>query len=478
LARSVMYVGEAFPGGVVDTASFYSTQSLFDHDVVVLEPPQDITHFDSYKGKPSLGESASFRFSEACSHWRSEMAECLSAGKTAIVFLELYQAFFIDSGQRSYSGTGRNQKTTVHVSLHDNYKCLPITLGGITSRSGKAMKTTRDIAPIRDYWAKYADKLGYHVYFSDPRVTPMLVTKTGDKTVAGIFRAAGGGCLVLIPPIEWDWEDFVEVGDDDEEEWTNEGVEFGKSLLGILLGIDSAVRGDPAHASPPEWTTADEYALARERSLHAEIAEVNGRIELLREQALSKRLETAEAATLRSLLFASGKELEAAVVLALQTLGFSAENYSDEQSEFDIVFQSSEGRFLGEVEGKENKPINIDKLRQLEMNIQEDFQRDEIDEYAVGVLFGNAFRLTPPPDRSDACFSDKCMTGAARSGTILVRTPDLFAAARYVAENPNTKRYAKSVRQAMARSKGQVAAIPLPPASAPASIESAHAEDG
>lgn len=477
MARSVMYVGDAFPGDVVDTASFYSTQSLFDHDVVVLEPPQDISHSGSYQGKPSLGESASFRFTEACSHWRSEMAECLSAGKTAIIFLEAYQEFFIDSGQRSYSGTGRNQKTTVHVGLYDNYRCLPITLSGITSRSGKAMKATQDVALIRDYWAKYADSLGYHVYFSDARVTPLLVTKTGDKTVAGIFRAAGGGCLVLIPPVEWDWKDFVEVADDDEEEWTSEALESGRSLLGILLAIDSAVRGDSAQTPPPEWTTADEYALARERSLHAEIAELNGQIELLRERVLGKRLEAAEAVTLRSLLFASGKELEAAVVMALQTLGFTAENYSDEQSEFDIVFESTEGRFLGEVEGKENKPINVDKLRQLEMNIQEDFQRDEVDEYAVGVLFGDAFRLTQPSDRTDECFSAKCMTGAARSGTVLVRTPDLFAAARYVVEHPNTKRYATSVRQAIARSKGRVAAIPLPPAPTPASIESTNAEN-
>ena len=79
---------------------------------------------------------------------------------------------------------------------------------------------------------------------------------------------------------------------------------------------------------------------------------------------------------------------------ALRTLGFEAESYTDDSSEFDVVFIANEGRFLGEDEGRNNAPINIDKLQQLERNIQEDFARPDVDAYAKGVLFGNPHRLT------------------------------------------------------------------------------------
>ena len=52
-------------------------------------------------------------------------------------------------------------------------------------------------------------------------------------------------------------------------------------------------------------------------------------------------------------------------------------------------------------------------MSQLERNLQEDFSRDGVDEFAKGVLFGNAFRLAPPEDRGDF-FSEKCMKAAKR----------------------------------------------------------------
>ena len=56
-------------------------------------------------------------------------------------------------------------------------------------------------------------------------------------------------------------------------------------------------------------------------------------------------------------------------------MGFVASPYKEANSEFDVVFESAEGRLLGEAEGKDSKAISVDKLRQLVMNIHEDLQR-------------------------------------------------------------------------------------------------------
>ena len=98
-------------------------------------------------------------------------------------------------------------------------------------------------------------------------------------------------------------------------------------------------------------------------------------------------------------MFETGKQLESAILEALRILGFAADGFSDSQSEFDAVFTDPSGaRLLGEAEGKNDKAVNIDKLDQLDRNVQEDFtKRDDSTVYAKGVLFGNAFPPLPPP---------------------------------------------------------------------------------
>ena len=131
-------------------------------------------------------------------------------------------------------------------------------------------------------------------------------------------------------------------------------------------------------------------------------------------------------------------------------------------SEFDVVFESDEGRLIGEAEGKDSKAINIDKLRQLFMNIHEDFQRDEVKRPAKPVLFGNAFRLAPVEERGEL-FTEKCQSAAAMSSTALVSTADLFQVAQYLADQQDPD-YARSCRAAILSATGRVV-FPVPPSS-------------
>jgi hypothetical protein len=133
-----------------------------------------------------------------------------------------------------------------------------------------------------------------------------------------------------------------------------------------------------------------------------------------------------DAGNLKGLLFEKGKPLELAILEALRTIGFQAAGLVDEESEFDAVFVDPSGRrLLGEAEGKDDKAINIEKLDQLNRNIQEDYgKRPDSTDYAKGVLFGNAFRLSPPAERG-SFFTPKCLAGAKRLGAALVRTPSM-----------------------------------------------------
>jgi hypothetical protein len=141
------------------------------------------------------------------------------------------------------------------------------------------------------------------------------------------------------------------------------------------------------------------------------------------------------------------------------------------------VFESPEGRCLGEVEGKESKAINIDKFSQLERNIHEDFARDDVTDYAKGVLFGNAHRLLPVAERSEF-FTKKCVSAAGRVHAALIRTPDLFAPAKYLKEYRDDEEYAKHCREAIFRAEGDIVVFPpLPVGGATSATEGVLALD-
>jgi hypothetical protein len=79
-----------------------------------------------------------------------------------------------------------------------------------------------------------------------------------------------------------------------------------------------------------------------------------------------------------------------------------------------VVFESSEGRLLGEAEGKDTKPINMGNLRQLQMNVLEDLEREEVELPAKVVLPGNGFRLVELSERPEQ-FTIKCQTASQQN---------------------------------------------------------------
>jgi hypothetical protein len=116
---------------------------------------------------------------------------------------------------------------------------------------------------------------------------------------------------------------------------------------------------------------------------------------------------------------------------------------------------------LGEAEGKDSKAINVDKISQLERNINEDFERDEVTDRAKGILFGNAARLQKLSERGDY-FTEKCITSAKRLGIALVRTPDLFFISRYVKESGD-KEFSQKCIEAILAAEGTIVVFPPVP---------------
>ncbi|AXH10587.1 hypothetical protein CP960_06950 [Malaciobacter halophilus] len=456
-AKTIFTVGFQLPTkDIFQYQSFHSNTSLLDADIILFEPnlvyQADYIN-PTFQGKPSLSESSSTQCMEAINHWREELKMAFESGKTIIVFMKTIEQVFYSTGQKQYSGTGKNTRTTNIVDIVENYKMLPIDFTNKKVANGKNMKFTQNANFLKPYWELVKNFAEYQLYFDHEKVKPLILTKSGDKIVGGMLQNDKGGTILLLPPLKLP-DNFIEI-----TRWSKEAIQFGKSLLGQIIAIDKALKTSIESTPAPQWLEEKEFQLDIEQKYLDEINALNQQIEEIKSQIEQKQTELSKHSLSKKLLYENGKPLEYAIIDALQTIGFKAENYDDGKSEFDIVFESDEGRFIGEAEGKDNSAINVTKFRQLESNIHEDFERDDVTVHAKGVLFGNPFRLLHPNERKEF-FSQKAIDSAKRTGIALVNTHELFEVVKYI-KNTDNQDYAKLVRECFKSISGEIIKFPL-----------------
>lgn len=268
---------------------------------------------------------------------------------------------------------------------------------------------------------------------------------------------------MLLPDLDMEREEFTSQDEDGEEIWTDEAEKFFLSLTDAVVNIDRAIKSSGDVTPEPDWARLPGLRLAKETEIVDAIASATSEMEKLQSRIEKLEDDLNNAKLIKGLLYEKGKMLEKAVLEALKSLGFEARPFKDGSSEFDVVFEAEDGRLIGEVEGKDGKPINISKLRQIAMNVHEDLERAEISIPAKGVLFGNSFRLQPLNERGEP-FTEKCLSASSVSSTALVYTPDLYAAAKYLMENED-QAFAEECRRRIIGSVGRVI-FPVPPAAA------------
>ena len=459
MRKKIISIGFQIPGYGDCYHRYNSSQSLLDADIVIFEPDlsRSYIHSSTYQGKACFDEDISFLLREDTENWRSEILTALQDGKTVFVFMDQYKEIFVHTGKKEFSGTGKNTRTTDMVSLYNNYEFLPINIPRLVpSKGSEIIFCGNSLFTI--FWNEFKEYINYECYMQEEISTPLFSTKTGKKPVGGLFRE-GKGNLVLLPPIGYSQEEFTEYNEEEDKIWTKEAIGFGNRLVQVLLDIDSALRSSTEASPPPSWTKENECKLKSETDLTKKISTISEKMGKLEEQknTLSNTLEKEK--KLKGLLFEKGKPLENAVIEALRILGYKAENYDDGNLELDQVIVGPDGeRYVGETEGKDNGAINIEKFRQLESNIQEDLQREEVSNPAIGVLFGNGFRIVHPEKREEQ-FTEKCIKNAERVNAILVRTSDFFKVAKYIRES-NDEEFAEKCREAISESRGKIVEFP------------------
>jgi len=462
MEKQIFTIGYTIPTFDKNHVDFYDGLSLMDADVLLispdaLEPRGDWVNFTT-SDSGCYNVTASKTYKQKMSSLRKEIEDYLNAGKNVFILLTKKEEYQLANSVSSE----RKGQNTFNTEMYGNYNFLPSSIGALTSASGKHIEFSGN--PIfSDFYKKFGKDLEYQLYIENLSGAQIIFTGKDKTKILGAIYKIKNGHLVVLPLIKYDEKKFTEHrGKEKKEYWTKEATQFGKSLVKALIDIDKALRKGGDRTPPPDWTNEVDFQLVQEQVLKKETEKKSKEIDelILQKNELLTKID--QEVKLRDLLFEKGKILESAINLALEILGYKAENYNDGNLELDHVITSPEGdRFIGEAEGKDTSAINIDKFRQLATNIQEDLQREEIENPAVGILFGNGFRLTKPSERAEQ-FTTKCINTAKPSNCVLVRTINLFRIAKYVKES-NDETFAKSCRDVIKNSVGKIVDFPVVP---------------
>ena len=274
MRNKIISVGMEVPSGDVEYIKFDSGRSLLDADIVLYEPTLSCHYIgleSDFQGKRALSESPSFQVRAHVDHWKSELLEACNEGKLIVIFLATPTEVFVKTGEKEFSGTERNHQVTNIVNLLSSYDAIPWKLD-VTARRGSGIAPVKDLRYIASYWLAFAPMSSYEVTIEGKFAETFLVTKSGNRVVAASIREAGGGHVLMLPPIRYDKEKFTHYNKaKNEYSWTDESMQYGHSFASTIIDMAAALRADAQLTPPPEWVGRDEYRLDAEAELEKKI---------------------------------------------------------------------------------------------------------------------------------------------------------------------------------------------------------------
>jgi hypothetical protein len=390
-------------------SSFASDVSVFDYDLVIWDPRNsldDYIAYEKYMGQPALTDNSSVEFSSDFKRRHGEFSKFLDSGRVLIVISRPPIKCAFATGERKYSGTGRNRVTTRIVDSATLQAAIPRPDVTFVPAKGQRIQTVGD-GPIQALIRKYHRNFEYHAILNNaPGIAVAEVAGT-NQAVASIEVTPSGGILLILPHIELrnlEKSPSADDPEDDESDDADEGdrdefVEIAPEFQEDLIAAITRLSGN-AEASRPAWS--QRFATEFQQKVRDEVLAEQRRVEEAR-TALAEAKQRAEDAEAQDQLFlGTGKALEIQVRDVLQILGGEVHEAAPGRDDWRATFP--EGRVVVEVKGV-SKSAAEKHAAQLEKWVASAYE--ETGELHKGLLVVNTWREVPLDERTGPDFPDQ-----------------------------------------------------------------------
>jgi len=381
--------------------NFSSDKSIFEYDVVFWDPVNtwgiyaDSGYRRQYRGLPSLDDDESVAIMGDIARRRKEFDEFLKMGRTLVVFAAPPQGLYVDTGERHYSGTGKNRQTTRIVDLVDLLDALPFEFKATTG-SGTGMAPRR--ADFGSVWKRHSDRWYYRAILEKFPGTPLMVVANTAKAVASIWTTDGGGIAIVLPdllPLSESDGDLSPEETGAEEEPASPS-EVDPALVAVVDWLVTLRGGD--EPALPSW--AEDIQFPEDKDRETRLAVLEREVQERVTQISEIKAARAKDERWKLLITGTGSALEDRVREAFGLMGF--ESASDTVTHRrDLHLRLNDRLAVVEVKGL-NKSASEANAAQLEKWVAEALA--ETGKPHKGILVVNAWRDIPIRDRREPTF--------------------------------------------------------------------------
>lgn len=374
----------------IEESTFRSGDSLFDFDVILWNPNNLIWEYSAkeYRGCKSLDDNDSVRLMEDVKRVKTEMAEMLKMGRTIIIFTPEPEKYYIDTGRREYSGTGRNRRTTRIVDDIELTDFLPIGNLKTIGASGFQLEF-RGKEPFDLFWRTNNKYFSYRAYFEKPIGVPLFYIKDTQKVI-GSFINVEKGNLIFIP----NFLDDVEIGDN--EDYSQIGNRFIDSIIELVNNLNKSTGG----FRPSAWCS--NYLLPGELKEKEKLKKLESKLGTIKDKISTQKKSIAELGEYKILFSGDGRALEILVGRIFSELGFDvAEGLPGRD---DLILKYAQNIAVVEVKGV-SKSAGEKHAAQLEKWVSEYHSQKDIK--PKGILVINTYKDIPLLERNELSFPDQ-----------------------------------------------------------------------
>lgn len=394
-----------------DENIFTSSISFLDYDVVVISTnfvssryPESST--SPYQNKRLLSNYASNQITEDYKIIKEQLIELLKQGKMVFILMGSNENCYIYTGEKQYSGTGKNARQTNIVTEFDMYSFLPIKITA-THVYGERIEICGK-QPFINFFKKSNECFHYAAYFTAPQPSMLLKIPGTSKAVSAVFEYENGKIILL--PLPYYEDDYTE-----EKYWRK----YGKIYLDALFELSERLSTSLDDYVLPDWTNY--FSILNETAESIKLEKDLQRLKKIQRSIEKQEELICQIQRYKTLLTASGDQLEDIVKLVLSELGFSL--LEAEKGRSDIIAKYGETDIVAEIKGV-TKSAAEKHAAQLEKWVA---QFTEENEHAPKpLLIVNGFCDTPLLERVENVFPNQMLKYCEARNHVLVTTTQLL----------------------------------------------------
>lgn len=394
--------------------------TILECDMLILELEWLFAEYETsgnYNGIPELTTYESSRITIDVEKRKNEIVEFLNAGKPIIILNGNDEYRYRYTGEKQYSGTGKNTRITSIVKDIHPFELLPVKIEPLKLEGTSISLKNRK---IEDFYSKYVENFKYLTIYDNVNKEKSLLSVKNTEKVTGYFENIQNGMIIFLPSLNF-------------EKLTKEkGQKLEKQYFDDIYKLFINLKNNETIILP-EYSAR--YLLPHEKIMINDIESEKSKLIELQKSIENKEKLLKETQQEKIIFTGSGTVLEKMVVNELEQIGFTILKYDENSKDEDIAISYKNKIAVVEVKGVDGSATEKHTSQTVKWKSIYHIDNDILPK---GFLIVNSFKNRELDERQET-FPTQMLKYATQQEICLLNTIQLFNIKCYLNQNPDKK---------------------------------------